>query len=599
MMHIALLVLAGAAVYSNTLHVQFVMDDYSIISFLGPKDIPAILLHGGSRRVADATFALNYHLHGLQVAGYHLVNLAIHLAASITLYFVIVSAFAALRTSFPSAGHAAEETAPVERFVPLAAALLFSLHPVQTQAVTYIIQRYTSLATFLYLLATLFFLRARLTREKSGRYLRPLLLGCASLAAGILAAGSKQIAFTLPVMLIFLELFLFRGRLINRRLYLAGGTVALLVLAVALTAWHDRSLHDVLVSLHQATSENHYISRSTYALTQSRVVATYLRLLCLPVGQSIFHDYRIYSSPFQLPVIASLALHIALIVTAAVLFRCSRQQLITGDRLQGMLQRLAALGIVWFYTALAVESSFFPITDVIFEHRIYLPSVGFFLTAASGIALAVQGRNGGLKATWWLLTVTCLILGGLTIARNQVWSDTLTLWQDTARKAPNKDLALANLAGEYMKLDMPDKALPLFVRALEMNQIFMTSTKVRLGLTLQRLNIDSSRFTTGEEILAVREQTGRAELERKDENRLQCIMYNNLGLANEYLGKPLKAREHYRAALMVNPAYDLAWYNLGLLSLQLSDRGQFNNALLQLKKFNPPLADALANAMRQ
>jgi tetratricopeptide (TPR) repeat protein len=177
-----------------------------------------------------------------------------------------------------------------------------------------------------------------------------------------------------------------------------------------------------------------------------------------------------------------------------------------------------------------------------------------------------------------------------------MWSDTLLLWQDTVKKAPTKDLAVANLAGEYMKRDLPDKALPLYVRALELNQIFMTTTKVRLGMTLQRLNIDRSRFTTGEEIIDLRELKGRVELERKDEDRLQCNMYNNLGLAQEYLGNPTKAKEHYRAALMINPAYDLAWYNLGLLSLQLGDTEQVDNALLRLKKFNPSLASLLENA---
>jgi tetratricopeptide (TPR) repeat protein len=597
-LHIALIVLAGAAVYSNTLHAEFVMDDYSVIGFHGPMDILTILLHGTSRRVTDATFAVNYHLHGLDVAGYHLVNLAIHLAAAFTLYFFVISVLAALRVTFSPSEHATEQVGFVELFVPFAVALLFVVHPVQTQAVTYIVQRYTSLATFLYILSALLFLRARLASNKSCIHLYPWFLGSTSLAVGILAVGSKQIAITLPLMLISLELFLFRGRLINRRFFIVCGILIALVLALVVATWHDCSLRDFSISLHHATSENHYISRLTYALTQSRVVATYLRLLCLPFGQSLFHDYRIYSTLFALPVIASLALHIFLITTAMVLFRVSGRELLSGDQLRGVLQRLASLGIVWFYIAMMVESSFFPITDIIFEHRIYLPSVGFFLTTAAGIALAAHGSWLRSKTAWSLLVTTCCVLGGLTFARNQVWSDTLLLWQDTVKKAPTKDLAIANLAGEYMKLDMPDKALPLFVRALELNQIFMTTTKVRLGLTLQRLNVDSSRFTTGEEIIPIREKTGRVELGRDDESRLQCVMYNNLGLAHEYLGEPDKARERYRAALMINPVYDLAWYNLGLLSLQLGDMGQADNAQIQLRSINSALAEALTKTMQ-
>lgn len=595
MLHIALIVLAGAAVYSNTLPVQFVLDDNASIRTYGPQDILTILLHGGPRRVADATFALNYHLHGLQVTGYHLVNLLIHLSASVTLYFIVISALAALRTSFPSRDRADQETAFVERFVPLAVALLFAVHPVQTQAVTYIVQRYTSLATLWYLLCVLFFLRARLAWEKNGTSRFPLFLGGASLVAGILAVASKQIAVTLPLMLFFLEYFLFRGRLINRRFYLACASIIILSLAMVLIAWRDQSLHDLLVSLHHATAENRYISRIAYFLTQTRVVATYLRLLCLPLGQSLFYDFPVSTTLYSLPVIASLALHTSLIITAAVLFRVSGRNLLSGDRQQGVLQRLAALGIVWFYIALTVESSIFPITDVIFEHRIYLPSVGFFLTMTAGASLAAHGRRSGPKMAWSMLVAACLVLGGLTIARNQVWSDTLALWQDTVRKAPNKDLALANLAGEYMKLNKPDTALPLFVRALELNPDFMTRTKIYLGMTLQRLNMDGSRFTTGEEILSPGGQPGNGEQDR----RLKSILNNNLGLAYEYLGEPVKARESYRAALRVNPAYDLAWYNLGLLSLQQGDTGQRDNALLQLKKHNPALAESLAKALSQ
>jgi protein O-mannosyl-transferase len=594
MLHIALIVLAGAVGYSNSLHVQYVLDDYPVISLIGPMDILNVLLHGGARRVADATFALNYHLHGLQVVGYHLVNLAIHLAASITLYFVVVSALDALLSCRECA---TEESGFVERFMPLAVALLFVVHPVQTQAVTYIVQRYTSLATLFYLLSVLCFIKARLACEKSGTHRHALLLGGASLAAGILAVGSKQIAFTLPLMLLVLEQFLFRGRLLSRRFYIACGTSIILALAFVLIAWHDRSLHDILVSLHHATSENHYTSRLTYGLTQTRVVATYLRLLCLPLGQSLFHDVRPSTTLFSLPVIASLVLHISLIMLAALLYRASGRRLHSGAHLQGALQRLTALGIVWFYIALLVESSIFPILDLIFEHRIYLPSVGFFLATAAGTALVSHGRRAPAKATWCLLAVLCLALTGLTFARNLVWSDTLLLWQDTVEKAPDTDLALSNLAGEYMKRYKPDKALPLFVRALELNPYYLISTKVHLGMALKWFTIDRALFTTGEEVVDIRTLRGKAELGAGDETRLQYIMYNNLGLANECLGEPVKAKEHYFSALKINPDYDLAWYNLGLLSTKMGDQGLAVSAMLQLKKLNPALAESLAKAL--
>jgi len=144
-----------------------------------------------------------------------------------------------------------------------------------------------------------------------------------------------------------------------------------------------------------------------------------------------------------------------------------------------------------------------------------------------------------------------------------------------------------------MNVDQPEKALPLFVRALMLNQVYLTTTKVQLGMTLQRLNIDPARFTTGEEVLPIRELVGRPTLSRQDQDRLQCIMYNNLGLAYEYLGEVRKAGEPYRAALLINPDYDLAWYNLGLLSIRLGEQGPVDKALQQLQRLNPILAEAL------
>jgi len=594
LMQLALIAIAGAVVYSNTLHVQFVLDDYAGISLQGPREILSILLHGGSRRVADLTFALNYHLHGMQVPGYHLVNLAIHLSSAVTLYLLVISALAALRQSFPHHDPGRSEADFTDRFVPLAAALLFAVHPVQTQAVTYIIQRYTSLATLFYLLSALFFIRARLTYEKSGSCRPALLPGCLSLAAAALALGSKQIAATLPLMLVVLELSLFRGRLINRRFWIACGSLAVLAAGMLLIVRHGRSLDELITILDHATAEDRYTGRAAYLLIQIRVVATYLRLLCLPFGQSLFYDYPVYSTLFSLPVLSALALHLSLVSAAVLLFRRSGRDLPTQDRDRGELQRLAALGIAWFYIAMSVESSIFPITDRIFEHRIYLPSIGFFLTSVSIAALAARGRQNGARMAWVLLTAASLILGGLTLARNNLWSDTLALWQDTVRKAPGKDLSQVNLGGEYMKLNMPEKALPLFVLALELNPDLPARSMAYLGKTLQYLNVDVARFTTGEELASF----GNDELSREDRARLACIMYNNKGLAYELLGEPLKARESYRTALRINPAYDLAWYNLGLLSVRQGDREQTAVALRELKKIKPYLAGQLEAAMR-
>jgi protein O-mannosyl-transferase len=584
--HIVLIALAVVCAYANSLDGQFVMDDEAIFS-IGPRNLRDILLQGGPRRIANFTFALNYLLHGPHVTGYHLVNLAVHLFACITLYFFVSSSMSALRLSFPSNTDDAGAFHFLERFIPFSAALLFAVHPVQTQAVTYIIQRYTSMATLFYLLTALLYIRARIAFETSPNYPRPLLLGGAAVLSGILAVGSKQIAFTLPLMLFILEIFLFKGRLINRRFL---GILGLVALTLALMNWHDSSLRDILFDLQHGTSEDRYAARTTYFLTQSRVVVTYLRLLCLPINQSIFYDYPLYTTLLSLPVAASFSVHILIISLMAILFRLSGQSLLAGDHVKGALPRLAALGIAWFYIAMAVESSIFPITDIIFEHRIYLPSAGFFLTTSAGVAAAVNGRRAGVKTAWSLLLITTFILGGMTIARNQVWGDTLKLWQDTVNKAPNQYLALSNLGIENLDRHNPDAAIRLFVRALELRPELDFKIKVYLGEALQETHlIDESRFTTGKEYL--RPNGGSSSY------KSTSVMFNNLGLAYEYLGSPESAIISYTKSLRVNPAYDLACYNLGLLSAMRGNRDQAASALSRLKSLNPSLAAKLSASM--
>lgn len=584
--HIALIMLVGSAIYSNTLNVPFILDDTSLIGYY-KLNITDILLHGGARRVADATFAINSKIHGLQVAGYHLVNLAIHLSSAAVLYFVISSFLISLPiTSVPN-----DETAFVERFMPLAVALLFVSHPIQTQAVTYIIQRYTSLATLFYLISILSFLKCRLAVEKNVAHGWVLFLGGVSLVAGLLAMGSKQIAVTLPFMLLFIEILFFQGRLINKRFYLACGTLLLIVLFAGVVKWHNSSWHDVLYDLNHATSEDHTASRSTYFLTQTCVVSTYLRLLCLPIGQSLMHDYPTYRTLFSVPVIASLALHIFLVSTAFALSSKSRKDICLHNRLQGVLKRLASLGIIWFYVTMTVESTVFPIRDVIFEHRIYLPSIGFFMTIIAFTALITLRRH---VTAWYILAAVSLVLGGMTVARNDVWNNSLTFWQDTVRKAPHSGLAIANLGGEYLALNMPDKALPLFLQAMRMSANFQA---FHLGEALNQLNIDKSRFTTGREFIFPEGAIVSDRMDRMNVMKYEVATQNTSALAYEYLGDLDNAKHCYLMALSMDPAYDKAWYNLGLLSVRMGDKQQAANALFQLKRINSVLAEDLASSL--
>ena len=589
-LHIALIVLVGACAYSNTLHVPFVLDDYSTIRYYGAQDLLNILIHGSSRRVVEFTFALNFRNHGIGLLGYHLVNLVIHLSAAVVLYGVICSAISALRVSFPIQGRSVDVSSFIERFIPCATATLFVCHPLQTQAVTYIIQRYTSLASFFYLLSVLFFLRARLACENGGRRGWPWFLGSLSIVTGILALGSKQIAATLPLMLLMLEIILFRGRLLNRRFFIACSALFVVISSVVMIAWRDSSIPDFLQYLHSATVEDPRLSRTAYFMTQSTVVTRYVSLLFLPLGQSLVHDVRISTTLLSWQVIAAFTLHISILAAALIVLRKSRHNLLSGEWEQGVLQRFASMGIFWFYGTLAVESSIIPIRDAMVEHRVYLPSAGFFMAVTACMVLVTHNKAALAKLSWSSLAVVCSVLAFLTFARNQVWNDRLLLWQDAAGKYPDSALALSNLGGEYLVLKMPEKTIPLYVRTMELGGDFQA---FYLGKALQALNRFGSRFTTGQEFMRSGGPLGSGLLAAEDEQAYKSVVFNTLALAYEYLGETDKALRSYKRSLQADPAYDLAWYNLALLLNRLGEQEEAYKALSELRKINPELARSL------
>jgi tetratricopeptide (TPR) repeat protein len=261
--------------------------------------------------------------------------------------------------------------------------------------------------------------------------------------------------------------------------------------------------------------------------------------------------------------------------------------------LRGVFQRLVSLGIFWFYIALLIESSFIPIRDVIFEHRMYLPSVGFFTAVVALAALAVHCTRTAVKTAWIAVACISILLGGMTVARNNVWSSSLTLWRDCVNKAPNNWLALVNLAVQYNMRNMPEKALPLFVRAFELHPSVTVEISTELGKALKLLNIDRSRFTTGDEFLLSKTEDDHYVVDYKRYSQFDAIFENNMGLAYEYLGQLKKAMESYGLAVKVHPGYDLAWYNQALLAYRIVDMPKLSDSIVHLTTLNPTLANAL------
>jgi protein O-mannosyl-transferase len=421
----------------------------------------------GGRPVTELTFALNYAYARLEPWNYHLTNLLIHLGA-------VVLAGAVARRLLRLAGAARPEG------VAVAVAGLFALHPLQSQAVSYVVQRAESLAAALYLAGLLCLLHAE--ERPPGRRAAPLAGGFLLFAAGL---GAKATVVTLPAAWLLLAALVpapsARPRLLGwrARLLAACPFLALDVIFVATTV---SALRGPEIGL---AVEG--LPPSTYLLTQLPVVATYLRLLAWPAGQAV--DWHL--TPARVlsgPVILSGLLLAALAGGALRLALRARRR----EGADAAAARLAGAGLLWFFLVLSPSSSVVPVIDLLVEHRAYLPALGVFLAAAVGGERALA-RLGGRLPAWAPAALTAavwLALAGSLHARNAVWETRRALWSDAVAKVPDNPRAWANLALAASQEGRAEEAVRLYRQALplaEQEPVVLIRLLGNLGIELARL----------------------------------------------------------------------------------------------------------------
>jgi protein O-mannosyl-transferase len=417
--------LLAVAAYARVLPGDFLFDDMRVVKKNLALGDPAGLLGGfadgllhGGRPTTELTFALSHALGGPSPWAFHLGNLLLHLATA-------VLAFLFTREVIRRAGG---EAAPG---VALAVAGFFALHPLQSQAVSYVSQRSEVLASGFYLATLLLLLQA----DRSGPGLRGVLAGGAALALFTLGMGSKSIVATVPVAWLLLLALVPAVRPRNGaspwrwRLVLVAPIVLVDVLLVrgALRAVEGHA--DAGFSVPGT-------SPGSYFLTQWRAVATYLRLLAWPAGQNADWFFPWSRSIGDPGVLVSGAFLACLLGGALALWwRCRK-----GDDPRSADGRVAAYGVAWFFLVLAPTSSFLPIADVLVEHRVYLASWGIFLAAVLGgkhlIDRIVPSRRSFTAAV--AVVVAWTVLAVVLHRRNAVWEGDLAFWSDVVTKAPTK-----------------------------------------------------------------------------------------------------------------------------------------------------------------
>lgn len=584
---LAVIALTAILGYGNSLDVPFVLDDYrSIVRNDVVRDLAGFLSGAGydynpRRFIGYLTIALNFRLGGLDVTGYHLFNLAVHLVTGWLVYALGTVTF---RTPFFSSGARplqapsplmgegmgeGDAIAAGRDLIALFAALLFVAHPVQTQAVTYVIQRVASLCTMFYLLSLLLYARARVSGRMSAAL--PLYLG--SLASALLAVKTKEIAFTLPLALALYELLFFRMSAAKRLILLSPVLMSAALVPMAVIG-SGRSFAELLSDVAQRTRVDSALPRLDYLYTQFRVLATYLRLLVFPSGQNLDYDYPVYRSLFSPPVFLSLSLHLSLLLLALYLVRRTRPAdfgaggVSTSAPLPEL--RLVSFGILWFYLTLSVESSFIPIADVIFEHRLYLATPGAFL-AFSALLFSLS-RALPRKAVVTAAGGAVALLALLTHARNELWSDPVALARDVVAKSPGKARPHYNLAEVLSRAGWTREALREAAVAARieprraephtlMGTLYCSSGRYReaIGELSQAVAIEP-RYASARSLLG--DALARSGMQREALEQYQEALgldpgdpelYNRMGLVHLALAQPERAASCFASALRLNP----------------------------------------------
>ena len=369
---IGLIVGVALLAYSNTFHVPFHFDDRPNITDNPNVQIKVFSWELMERFIKNTykdsirvfsyfTLALNYYFGGFNVFGYHLVNFFVHIASGILLYSFLLLTF--------NLSSLKEKYGPISYKVALFSSLIFISHPIQTQSVTYIVQRMASMAGMFYLLAFVLYIKGRL----SNGWPRILCFAGAAFSY-LLGVFSKENVAILPLFIALYEFYFFQNFDLSQKgkKIVIGFLMGLLVLGMfGFLIWGTRYLQVIIEGYQYRT-----FTMSERVLTQFRIVLYYLTLLIYPHPSRLNLDYDF---PISRTIVDPLTTLFSILIVAGLI----------GYSVWIAKKRpVLSFFILWYFGNLVIESSIFPL-EMVYEHRLYLPAVGpfvlFSLMAITGI----------------------------------------------------------------------------------------------------------------------------------------------------------------------------------------------------------------------
>jgi tetratricopeptide (TPR) repeat protein len=393
---------------------------------------------------------------------------------------------------------------------------------------------------------------------------------------------TKEISFTLPFIILLYDCSFFGW---PRRKLLVQITPLLLTIPIIPYTIYS-TINPLIQSVGSLLTDDNSpaynivnVTRWDYLYTQFSVILTYLRLLILPVHQNLDYDYPISHSILEIRTFISMTALLSFFAIAMYLFVKSAPETRISDSSKEALQstalyRLAAFGIFWFFITLSVESSVIVIRDVIFEHRLYLPSLGIFLTvtaiATIGLIRLQQSFHKIYRITLPLVTGVILVLVGTTYTRNAVWGTWISIWSDTVAKSPNKPRAHNVLGiGYYYDLKF-DKALQEYQEAVRLKPDFVEGY-FNIGLVYKERKQYAELIPLYFKILSISVY---------DANHFAGL-YNDIGISYAELGELDRSIDAFANAVKHTPN-NVEFRNN--LAFALSKAGKLDAALQEYEK---------------
>lgn len=556
---VALIIILCLIAYTNSLSNQFTYDDNPVIvenyllrNFDNVGRLFSLQYFNYSqeltyRPIVTISYLIDYILWGLKPLGYHLMNLIMHIMTVIISYFLI-------------------RILMRNRIVGLWGALLFAVHPINTEAVNSIAFREDLIATLFYFLSFLFYIKSNVRNA----YMRSLLI--ASVFFYIIAMFAKESAVTL-ILVILLYDFLFNG--LNIRKNISRWTLFGLALMFYLVI-------RFIVLKNPEEGSVRYIGENVFInfITMIKVIGSYLLQFIVPIGLSADYTIKPVVSILNLSFLISLIVVILLIVLAIIYSKKNP---------------LLSFFIFFFFIGLLPVMNFIPISNPRADRYLYLICISYTsllsyvaLTLLSGIQILRQpltvilspearGKDeeayslrilGSKKKllTQALLVLILIFYTLLTIRRNAVWRDDIPLWQDALKKYPNSKRATANLGREYLLSKQSELALPILQKAVALEEKNYMAY-VNLGIVYTQLAQYDNAIDSLKKAIAL--------------NPHFDMALNSLGNVYIKKGEFAKAIESYQEAMRINPEFAEGYCNMGIA---YAESGLYKEAEASYKK---------------